>query len=69
MIRVAELRKARGISQTVLARKLEISTAAVGAWESGRNTPKTEMLPKLAAVFNCTIDELFTKDKEVETSA
>lgn len=62
MIRVAELRKARGISQTVLARKLEMSQAAVAAWENGRNTPKTELLPKLAEVFDCTIDELFTKE-------
>lgn len=62
MIRVAELRKARGMSQTILARKLEISVAAVAAWETGRNTPRTETLPKLAKVFDCTIDELFTKE-------
>lgn len=64
MIRVAELRKACGMSQTVLARKLEISTAAVAAWETGRNTPRTELLPKLAEVFGCSIDELFTKSKK-----
>lgn len=62
MIRVAELRKARGMSQTALARALDISTQAVGAWESGRNVPRTEMLPRLAEVFGCTIDELYTKE-------
>lgn len=65
MIRVAELRKARGMSQTALARTLNVTTQAVGAWEVGRNTPKTEMLPKLAEVFDCTIDELFSEKKEV----
>lgn len=64
MIRVAELRKARGMSQTELARALNLTTQAVGAWEVGRNVPKTEMLPRLAAVLGCTIDELYDK-KEV----
>lgn len=68
MIRVAELRKARGMSQTALARALDISTQAVGAWEVGRNVPKTEMLPRLAQALGCTIDELFDK-KEVNESA
>lgn len=62
MIRVAELRKARGMSQTALARALDVVPATVAAWESGRNVPRTEMLPQLAKIFGCTIDELYTKE-------
>ena len=61
MIRVAELRKAVGISQFQLAVKVGVTSSAVAAWETGRNTPHTDMLPKLAEVFGCTIDELYDK--------
>lgn len=64
MVRVAELRKARGMSQTILARKLEISTAAVAAWEVGRSKPSADMLVKLADVLEVSVDEILGR-KEV----
>lgn len=62
MLRIAELRKARGMSQFQLAVAVGVTTSAVAAWELGRNTPRLEIAAKLAEVFGCTIDELYTKE-------
>lgn len=66
--KIKEKRAESGLSQSQLALKLGVTAPAVAGWEVGRTTPKTEMLPKLAEVLNCTIDELFDK-KEVTESA
>lgn len=63
MIRTAELRKARGLSQTALARKLGCTSQAVTAWELGKSMPRAELLPRIAAALDCTIDELFDKEE------
>lgn len=62
MLRIAELRKARGMSQTALARQLNITSQAVTAWETGRSMPAAATLPKLAVALGCTIDDLFVKE-------
>lgn len=59
------LRKKRGLSQVQLAEKLNITQGAVSQWEMGLSKPKSEILPELAKVLNCTIDELF-KDEATE---
>ena len=46
-LRIKELRQARGLSQ------------AVCKWETGVSVPRTELLPLLARVLGCSIDELF----------
>ena len=63
MFRVRELRKARGMTQAQLAECLGLKSAsAVGMWESGERNPPSTILPTLAAVFQCSIDDLFTTD-------
>ena len=44
---IAEYRRARGLTQSDLARVLEASTHAVQMWEAGRQ-PRARILPKLA---------------------
>ena len=61
---ISRLRKKQGLSQVQLAEKLNITQGAVSQWEMGLSKPKSEILPELAKVLNCTIDELFKKDKE-----
>lgn len=61
MSKIKELRKRKGISQRTLAHELNIGQTAVSMWENGTNFPKAEMLPKLAKILNCSIDELFDK--------
>lgn len=51
-------RKRLDMSQEDLAKKLGISQPAVAQWESGVSRPNISLLPKLAEVLECTVDEL-----------
>ena len=59
MLRIAQLRKAQGISQAQLARDCGVSAGAVAAWEVGRNCPTLPMAVKIAAALHCKIDDLY----------
>lgn len=52
------LRKVSNIKQLTVAKKLNITRVAVANYEKGSRTPSIEMLPKLAEILNCSIEEL-----------
>lgn len=54
-----------GLSQAKVARELGITDAAVCLWETGKTLPRAVLLPKLAALYGCTIDELLREDEPV----
>lgn len=41
-----------------VAKKTSITTSTFSDWKSGRSQPKIEKLRKIAAVLDCTIDDL-----------
>ena len=47
--RVKRLRELCGLTQLEVARKLDVSPAAVGAWENNRSRPRLDKLEKLIA--------------------
>ncbi len=51
-------RHRRGITQDELASYMDVSKAAVSKWETGTTYPDISLLPRLAAFFNISIDEL-----------
>lgn len=55
---VARLRKAAGVTQEELAGRLGVTKASVSKWETGQSLPDVAMLPKVAAYFDVTVDEL-----------
>ena len=55
---IARLRKARGLSQEQLARKLDITRQAVTKWENNRSQPSTENLIRLAELLEVDMNEL-----------
>ena len=57
--KIALLRKARNISQTELAEYLFLTPQTISRWEVGNGTPEITLLPKIAAFFSVSIDELF----------
>lgn len=57
--KIAFYRKKLGITQDVLAQKLEVSNQAVSKWESDQCCPDISLLPPLADIFSISIDELF----------
>ena len=69
-VKLALLRKDSGYSQEKLADMLCISPQAISRWENGRTMPETSLLPVLAQIFGCTIDEIimpaYTFDEKIE---
>ena len=51
-------RKEKNITQDELAGYIGISKASVSKWETGQSYPDITLLPRLAAYFNISIDEL-----------
>lgn len=65
--KIRELRKARNISQEVLAQYLGISFQAVSKWENDTAMPDVALIPVLASFFGVSTDELFDYNRlEVE---
>lgn len=57
--KISTLRKEKAISQTELAEYLYLTPQTVSRWEVGNGAPEITLLPKIAAFFNVSIDELF----------
>lgn len=58
MLKLKELREARGWNQTEFANRMGVEPCAVGHWESGRRTPSWENAIRMADTLNVTLDEL-----------
>ena len=56
---IARERRRVGITQEQLADHLGVSKAAVSKWELGQSMPDVGLLPRIAAYFSLTLDELF----------
>lgn len=61
--RVAELRKAQGITQIQMADALGVSQQTVNSYEVGRRRIPVSALPLLARLLATSIDELLLGDK------
>jgi len=60
MIQFKEMREKAGLTQEVVSRKLELKDkSTISKWETGKSAPTFEMLPKVAELYGCTIDELY----------
>ena len=65
--KIATLRKKRGMSQSQLAKELNIGTSTLGMYETGKRSPNPEMLNKLADYFHVSVDYLL--GREIKTEA
>ena len=59
---IAKLRKEKGWTQSEFGEKLGVSNQAVSKWESEMNMPDVLLLPVIADLFGCYIDELFQRN-------
>lgn len=59
MTNIRKLRLQRNLTQQDIAQRLGISRVAVTKWETGEASPRAEMLPKIAEILLCKIDDLF----------
>ncbi len=56
MKRIAELRKEKGLNQTGLGLKLNVSQKMISAYESGVHQPSIETLVQMSKLFNVSVD-------------
>ena len=56
--KIAELRKAKNMTQLELANKLNITDKAVSKWERDISCPDVSTFPKLAEILGVSVDEL-----------
>lgn len=55
---IKRLRQQKGMTQEILAEKLHIVRQTVSKWEKGLSVPDSEMLVRLAEVFEVSVSEL-----------
>ena len=56
-------RKRANKTQEEVAEQLNVSKAAISQWENGQTNPRATTLPKLAAIYGCTVDDLLKEDE------
>ncbi len=60
---IKEYRTKKGMQQSELAMKLNITAQAVSKWENGDSYPDIKLIGEIADLFELTIDELITVPK------
>ncbi|MCU7192404.1 helix-turn-helix domain-containing protein [Turicibacter sanguinis] len=61
--RLKSLRQQRGLLQKQVATQLGITESGYGFYEQGKRTPDSEMLKKIAAIYDVSADYLLGIDK------
>lgn len=57
-----KMRERAGLTLQAVGALVGVTHAAVSQWEQGVKMPRAERLTKLAAIYNCTVDELLAED-------
>ena len=65
--RLRVLRAERDWSQADLADRLDVSRQTINALETGKYDPSLPLAFKIAALFNCKIEDVFFPDEETVT--
>ena len=64
--RIAELRKARKISQAELADAVDVTRQTIISLESGRYNASLLLAHKIARYFGMSIEEIFIYEEEIK---
>ncbi len=59
-------RRKCGLTQEAIAEKLGVSSQSVSKWERAEAVPSCLLIPALADIFDCYIDELFSRKVTIE---
>ena len=62
------MREKKDMSQQAVALEIGVGRSTVAKWESGKSRPRAELLPKLAKLFGCSIEELLVPDGPEKTA-
>lgn len=58
---IAELRRARGLTQAKLAEMINLEQEAISRWERGTRVPTLYCLQQLSNALECTVDDLLRR--------
>lgn len=64
-VAISTLRKQQGLTQEALAERLGLTFQAVSKWENFQSSPDIQLLPRLAEIFQVSVDRLFGMEKPV----
>lgn len=67
--RIAEKRKALGMTQEELAEQVGVSAQAVSKWENDLSCPDIMTLPILGRILGCSVDALLTGEEDIPKTA
>lgn len=56
--RIKELREKKNLTQSALAKKLNVTRSSVNAWEMGISIPSTALIVDIARLFHVSTDYL-----------
>lgn len=63
---ISSLRKEKGMTQSELAEKMNVTDKAVSKWERNLSCPDVNSIPKLAEVLGITVEELLNAQTKKE---
>lgn len=63
---ISSLRKEKGMTQLELAEKMGVTDKAVSKWERDLSFPDINSIPKLAEIFEVSVDELMQVKTETK---
>jgi len=66
---MAYARRRAGLLQRQVAEVLGVSLGTVAMWDTGRNKPRADMLPKIAKLYGVTVDELLSGEEQAAVTA
>ena len=62
-------RNKAGLTQVEAASKLGTDRSTIAKWETGAACPRAELIPAIAKLYGCTIDDLFYEEKSERACA
>ena len=66
--RIRQLREQAGFSQSMLAKKLDVTRSSVNAWEMGISAPTTQYVVAMAKLFHVSADYLLGMESALHLS-
>ena len=61
---ISSLRKEKGMTQSDLAKKMNVTDKAVSKWERNLSCPDVNTIPKLAEILGISVEELLNAQKK-----
>lgn len=67
-MKLKQFREAAKMTQGEVAARLHITRSTVAHWERGRNGPSKRILPRVAELYRCSVEDLLDSNADSEQS-